>query len=421
MLVSLKWVADYVKLPSIVDPKQIASDLTMSTVEVEDVIDLAAPLEGVCVAVIDRVEPHPNADRLRVCRCDVGDEGLVQVVCGGSNVRPGMKVALAQIGARVRKGEGTLEMKRTVIRDVESLGMICSAGELGLEDLFPPEDDKSIIDLSEVPGEPGEPLAQAIRYDDVVLEIDNKSLTNRPDLWGHYGIARELAAIYACELEPLAPFAPPSDTGDLAVRVASADACGRYTATRIEGVTVEEAPFWMRGRLARVGQRPINLLVDLTNYVMLATGQPTHAFDARQLSGTLDIRHGRAGERLRLLDGSEVDVDEDILAITDDTGCLALAGVMGGDRSGIAPDTRNMILEAANFEPQGVRRASRRTGTRTESSTRFEKGLDPYLVDQALGLFTALLAGIQPAARGVHHVDQFPAKPRPVEVRTTRW
>jgi len=418
MLVSLNWVADYVKLPSIVDPKQIASELTMTTVEVERVIDLGASLKGIQIAVLETVRPHPDADRLRVCQCKFGED-RAQVVCGGSNVEVGMLVAVARPGAVVKKGDGTLEMKVTTIRGVESHGMICSAGELGLDDLFPPADEKAIIDLTHLLFEPGQSLADAIGYDDVILEIDNKSLTNRPDLWGHYGIARELAAIYNVELRPLVAFATPSDTGDLSVTIENPDQCRRYTATRIEGVRVTGAPFWMRSRLSRVGQRPINLLVDLTNYVMLATGQPTHAFDARQLAGTLDIRNGRAGEMLTLLDGSEIAVEEDILAITDDTGCLALAGVMGGDRSGIADDTTAMILEAANFEPQGVRRSSGRSGTRTESSTRFEKGLDPLLIDQALGLFTDLLAGVQPEAQPVAHIDVFPAKPAAVRVSTT--
>ncbi len=418
MLVSLKWVGDYVKLPSILDPKQIAMDLTMTTVEVEKIIDLASPFARIEIAVLEEVAPHPDADRLRVCQCKFANERS-QVVCGGANVAVGMKVAVARPGAVVKKGDSTLEMGVTTIRGVESFGMICSAGELGLEDLFPPEGEKDIIDLSALPCEPGQSLAEAIEYDDIVLEIDNKSLTNRPDLWGHYGIARELAAIYSCELEELVDFAPLTSSGDLSVTIEDPQQCRRYTATRIEGVSVDEAPFWMRARLARVGQRPINLLVDLTNYVMLATGQPTHAFDARQLSGTLDIRNGRADETLTLLDASEVAVGQDILAITDDTGCLALAGVMGGDRSGIADDTTTMILEAANFEPQGVRRSSGRSGTRTESSTRFEKGLDPLLVDQAVGLFTDLLAGIQPESAPVAHIDVFPAKPPSVEVTVT--
>ena len=418
MLVSLNWVGDYVKLPSTLDPEQIAVDLTMTTVEVEKVIDLAAELKGIQVAVIETVKPHPDADRLKVCQCHFGDERS-QVVCGGSNVEVGMLVAVARPGAVVKNGDSSLEMKVTVIRGVESYGMICSAGELGLEDLFPPADDHAIIDLSGLAVEAGQPLAQALGYDDVVLEIDNKSLTNRPDLWGHYGIARELAAIYRCELQTLVSFARPASEGDLSVSIEDPAQCRRYTATRIEGVRVTDAPFWIRSRLARVGQRPINLLVDLTNYVMLATGQPTHAFDARQLSGTLHIRSGRDAETLTLLDGSEITVDSDMLAITDGTGCLALAGVMGGDRSGIADDTTQMVLEAANFEPQGVRRSSGRSGTRTESSTRFEKGLDPLLIDQALGLFIDLLEGIQPESAPVAHIDVFPTKPGAVKVITT--
>jgi len=419
MLVSLQWVSDYVSLPSTVDPIQMAADLTMTTVEVEGVVDLRAQLKGVFVAEIVDVAPHPDADRLRVCQCDLGNGDRVQVVCGGSNVAPGMRVALARVGAVVRKGEDRVEMRKTTLRGVDSHGMICSAGELGLDDLFPPEASTFVLDLSPVACEPGDPLAEAVGYDDVILEIDNKSLTNRPDLWGHYGIARELSAIYGSPLKPLPGFEAPSGPGDLRVTLEDPARCSRYTATRVTGVTVDEAPFWMRSRLARVGQRPINLLVDLTNYVMLATGQPTHAFDARELSGTLHIRNGQSGDRLRLLDGTEITVDPDILAITDDTGCLALAGVMGGDRSGIAPDTTEMILEAAHFEPQGVRRASTRSGTRTESSTRFEKGLDPLLVDQALGLFMNLLSRIQPSVNASHHIDVFPVRPGPVRVQTT--
>jgi phenylalanyl-tRNA synthetase beta chain len=419
MLVSLQWVGDYVSLPSTVDPIQMAADLTMSTVEVEGVVDLRRQLMDVYVAEISDVAPHPDADRLRVCQCDFGNGDRVQVVCGGSNVTVGMRVAVARVGAVVRKGDARVEMRLTTIRGVDSHGMICSAAELGLEDLFPPDDASCVMDLDGVTCAPGDALCVAVGYDDVILEIDNKSLTNRPDLWGHYGIARELAAIYECPLNPMPGFDPPTEAGDLSVAVEDPRCCSRYTATRITGVTVRTAPFWMRSRLARVGQRPINFLVDLTNFVMLATGQPTHAFDARQLSGPLQIRNGRDAERLRLLDGTQIQVDPDILAIADDTGCLALAGVMGGDRSGIAPDTTEMILEAAHFEPQGVRRASGRSGTRTESSTRFEKGLDPYLVDQALGLLMDLLSREQPDARARHHVDVFPEHPAPVRVHTT--
>ena len=230
----------------------------------------------------------------------------------------------------------------------------------------------------------GQPLADVIGYDDVVLEIDNKSLTNRPDLWGHYGIARELAAIYQLPLSPLPAFAAPDDDGSLAVDIADSERCGRYTGTRISGVDARPAPAWMRSRLARVGQRPINFLVDLTNYVMMAVGQPSHAFDARDVTAGIQVRRAGADEPITLLDGSEHKLDPDVLVIASGAP-VALAGVMGGEHA-VRDDTADLVLEVATFEPISVRRTGRRFGLRTESSSRFEKGLDGARVDQALGL-----------------------------------
>lgn len=411
MRISIDWLRDYVDLPADRDPQALAHDLTMATVEVEQVIDLAAPLAHVIVARVEAVEPHPHADQLRICRMHDGRT----VVSGGSNLAPGMKVALALPGAicRGRNGE-PFTIGESTIRGVASSGMICSAGELVLGDLFPTP-GKAIIDLSALDARPGAPLAQAIGFDDVVFEIDNKSLTNRPDLWGHYGIAREMAALYGLELRALPAFHPPSDDGGLAVHIERPDQCFRYTATRVEGVRAMPAPLWMQSRLVRVGQRPINLLVDLTNYVMMAVGQPSHAFDARDIAGHIDVRAARAGERIALLDRTELSLDASELLIAEGDRPLALAGVMGGEL-GVRDDTTELWLEVATFDPVSVRRTARRHGLRTESSMRFEKGLDADRVVVALGLFQRLFAELLPESRMTAHVDAYPAPARTVAV-----
>ena len=420
MKLSLDWVADYVKLPAEAEAEEIAYALTMATVEVEHLNHLAEPLVHVVVGQVKSVNRHPDADRLSLVRCLVG-EGTVDVVFGGTNVRPEQLVALALPGATVRGrgGEEEIAVGERDVCGVASLGLICGASELGLEQLFPPARDKDAMDLSELEVEPGRGLAEAIGFDDVILDIDNKSLTNRPDLLGHRGLARELSAIYACPFEPLPTFEPPAETGSLAVEIEDPSRCRRYTATRIERITASRSPFWLRSRLARVGQRPISLPVDLTNYIMLAVGQPSHAFDTEQLHGAIQIRLTRPEDEIRLLDGGIVTLDQSTLVIADDQRAVALAGIMGGIDSSIRDETNEMVLEIANFEPSGVRRTASRLGVRTESSMRFEKGLDPELIDDALALFFDALSRAQPEARATEFLDNYPAPiERPI-VETT--
>jgi phenylalanyl-tRNA synthetase beta chain len=414
MRISLSWLGDYVELPAGLTPAKLAHDLTMSTVEVEHVDDLAAPLDHVVVARVRVTTPHPDADRLRVVRLDDG-QGERTVVCGASNVAAGMLVALARPGARCRGKDGaSFEIGVSDVRGIVSAGMICSSSELGLGDLLPCKDDE-IIDLGDLGHPdlaPGTPLATAIHFDDVVLEIDNKSLTNRPDLWGHYGVAREVAALYGLPLQPLPSFAPTVGDGGFVVDIADPERCARYTATHIHGVRTARAPLWLRSRLVKVGQRPINLLVDLTNYVMMAVGQPSHAFDARDLPTRVEVRRARQGEPLTLLDGTKPSLDPECLVIANHERPVALAGVMGGDAA-VRGDTDALWLEIANFDPVEIRRIVRRFGVRTESSSRFEKGIDPDRVVAALGLFVNLLVREQPTAQVVAHVDSFP-RPLPV-------
>jgi len=393
MKLSLNWIKKYVDLPDDLTKTKLAYDLTMCTVEVEDAIDLAEGLAGVVVGRIISVNPHPNADKLRICMVDAGEAEPVQVVCGGCNLYDGQYIAFAKVGSYVRwHGEGEpVEIKPTKLRGEMSSGMICAAAEIGLEDLFPASRPNEIVDLDGLDIKVGQPLAKALNIDDIILEIDNKSLTNRPDLWGHYGMARELAAIYGKELKPISPVALPDGTDGLEIVIDDPARCSRYAGVVIKNVRNIPSPFALQTMLWRVGQRPINLPVDITNYVMLASGQPTHAFDRTHIHGAIHVRTAKAGEKLELLDGSLLDLTPEDLVIADEKNPVALAGIMGGKLDSILPETTEVILEVANFGALGVRRSAQRFDLRTEASSRYEKGADPQRVDDALAMAIALL------------------------------
>jgi len=420
MKLSLDWIKDYIDLPVDLELSKLAYDLTMSTVEVEGMVSLKAQFEGMVVGVVREIKAHPDADKLVVCMVDVGDgdvgDGeLKQIVCGGINLSEGMKVAVAKPGSKVRwHGEGELvELKKTKVRGVESYGMICSSSEIGLFDLFPFEDEATIMDLSGFEAEAGTCLAAALGLDDVILEIDNKSLTNRPDLWGHYGIARELSAIYDLPLKNVMPYSPhvdkPSSTcPNFEIVIDDFVRCPRYIGVNIEGLCVKPAPFWIRSRLWRVGLRPINAIVDITNYVMLATGQPTHAFDSDVITGSIIVRRAVDGEKLLLLSGAELTLSGEDLVIADSEGAVALAGVMGGAKDSILPATDKAILEIANFDALSVRRTTIRHDVRTESSTRFEKAIDPERADLAFAIAMQLFADIYPEMIVTGFHDNYP-------------
>ncbi len=411
MKLSLNWIKDYVKLPDDMDLSRLAYDLTMSTVEVEGAESLAERFSKIIVGEIKEVLPHPNADKLRVCKVDIGEEEIKDIVCGGSNLEAGMKVVVACPGAMVRwHGEGEpVEIKNAKLRGVPSFGMICAAVEVGLADLFPTEDDHAIMDLTAFDVKAGTPLAVALDLDDIILEIDNKSMTNRPDLWGHYGIARELAALYDLPLIPFEPFKPDCrESYD--VRIADTDRCPRYIGAKIEGLGVKPSPFLMQSRIWRVGMRPINALVDVTNYVMLATGQPTHVFDSNHIIDHIEVRRACEGEKLQLLNDKELSLCSDDLVIADAEGAVALAGVMGGAKDSVLPETQSVILEVANFESRGVRRTALRYDNRTEASSRYEKAVDPERCDQALSLAMKLFAELYPEMKVTSFSDSYPKK-----------
>ena len=418
MKVSLNWIRDYVQLPADADLKKLAYDLTMSTVEVEDATDLGASFHDMVVGVINTIEQHPNADKLKVCKTDIGGR-VEDIVCGGSNLREGMKVAVALPGAMCKwHGEGDLvEIKKSKLRGADSYGMICGAVEIGLADLFPTKEEAHILDLSDFDAPAGTPLADALDLNDIILEIDNKSMTNRPDLWGHYGIAREIAALYDLPMTQFPHFdRNVENTSGFHVTVEDAERCPRMTGTQIENVCVKPAPYWMQVRIWKTGMRPINALVDITNYVMLATGQPSHAYDSDHIAGHIIVRRAKAGETLMLLNGKELPLSTDDLTIADDAGIVGLAGVMGGAKDSILPTTSKVILEIANFQAAGIRRTALRYDNRTEASARYEKAIDPERCDQALDLSMQLFSDLYPEMKVTGLVDQYPEHLKPAEI-----
>lgn len=418
MKVSLNWIRDYVQLPADADLKKLAYDLTMSTVEVEDATDLGASFHDMVVGVINTIEQHPNADKLKVCKTDIGGR-VEDIVCGGSNLREGMKVAVALPGAMCKwHGEGDLvEIKKSKLRGVDSYGMICGAVEIGLADLFPTKEEAHILDLSDFDAPAGTPLADALDLNDIILEIDNKSMTNRPDLWGHYGIAREIAALYDLPMTQFPHFdRNVENTSGFHVTVEDAERCPRMTGTQIENVCVKPAPYWMQVRIWKTGMRPINALVDITNYVMLATGQPSHAYDSDHIAGHIIVRRAKAGETLTLLNGKELPLSTDDLTIADDAGIVGLAGVMGGVKDSILPTTSKVILEIANFQAAGIRRTALRYDNRTEASARYEKAIDPERCDQALDLSMQLFSDLYPEMKVTGLVDEYPRHLKQAEI-----
>ncbi len=387
MYVSTRWLSRHVDLDGIT-PEELANDLTLSTAEVEGLERFAPHLSDVVVGhVVERVR-HPDADKLSLCKVDVGEEEPLQIVCGAPNVDAGQKVAVAVVGTVL---PGAFKIKKSKIRGVESRGMICSESELELGD-----DHDGIWVLSDSCSV-GEPVAKALEIDDWVIEIDNKSLTHRPDLWGHRGVAAEVAAIYRRELRPISFELPATgDAASVPIQIESA-ACSRYLGLVIEGARPLPSPDWLRFLLLAVGQRPIDQIVDLSNFVMLDLGQPNHTFDAQRLSNEgIRVRSARAGETMTTLDGEERRLVPDDLLICSGDQPVALAGIMGGEESKVGDDTSRLLLEVATFEPVTIRRTSTRLGLRTDSSARFEKHLDPTLPPRAAAHFASLLSELQP-------------------------
>jgi phenylalanyl-tRNA synthetase beta chain len=387
MDISYRWLQRHIDLSGIT-PEELANDLTLSTAEVEGVTAFAPHLADVVVGHVREHAPHPDADKLSLCQVDIGADELLPIVCGAPNVGQGQNVAVATVGTRL---PGDFKIKKSKIRGVESRGMICSESELELGDNH---DGIWVLPAS---CKVGTPVSEALGIDDWIIEIDNKSLTHRPDLWGHRGIASEVGAIYRRSLLPLELALPDLGSGTpFPVRVES-DACSRYLALVIENAAPLPSPDWLRFLLLAVGQRPIDQIVDLSNFVMLDLGQPNHTFDANQLSEDgIVVRDARSGETITTLDGEPRDLLASDLLICSGDEPVALAGIMGGEASKVGEDTSRLLLEVATFHPTIIRRTSTRTGLRTDSSARFEKSLDPTLPMKAAGHFARLLLELQP-------------------------
>ncbi len=411
MLISLNWLGDFVEIPADVKPRELAERLTMATAEVEGVRQVTVEAKGAVAAKVVRVEAVPEQRKLRRVALDVGG-GEVETVTAAPNLEPGQVLVYAPEGTTV----GTIgKIGRTEIAGQTSVGMILPGDALGIlqttqEAVFLPPATAagSAIDLSEL--------------NDWVLEIDNKSITHRPDLWGHYGIAREVAALLDRPLRPYEELITPlselvndeQDTIDIIID--DPTLCPRYSALMMTGLRAQPAPLWMQARLSHVGQRPIDLLVDLTNYLMFDVGQPTHAFDGDKVS-RIEVAVARPGETFTTLDGMARTLPEGTLMIQSGRRNVALAGIMGGAESEVTPATTTVLLESANFEPATIRRAAAAMGHRTEASARFEKALDPATTVLAIGRFVKLAGAESPELSVVSTLsDGYPAPRPPISV-----
>lgn len=389
MKMNTNWLNEWLKKP--VSAEELAERFTMAGLEVDGVEPAAPGFTGICVARIEACEPHPDADKLQVCRVNDGSGELLQIVCGAPNARVGLLAPLARIGAIL---PGDFKIKKAKLRGVESTGMLCSARELGLS-----EDHSGLMEL---PADA--PLGQDIReyldLDDAVLEVD---LTpNRADCFCIRGLAREAAVLFQSGyIEPeISPVAEVSGLG-FPVVLEAPDDCPRYLGRVIEGVDAKaDTPLWMKERLRRCGLRPVSPAVDVTNYVMLELGQPLHAFDLEQLDTGIIVRRANEGEKMTLLDGKEITLAAENLLICDHNGPLALAGIMGGLKSGISDATCNVFLECAWFNPASIMGKARDLGLHTDASHRFERGVDHQLQSLAMERATALMIEIMGGKAG---------------------
>ena len=379
MIISEQWLRDWVRVE--LSAEEIADCLTNAGLEVDGVEPVSGPIDNLVVGKILSVEKHPDADRLNCTTVDIGSE-VLDIVCGASNVRQDLLVAVATVGAKLPNG---LKIKKAKVRGVESIGMLCSASELGLEyssdGLIELDDDAQI----------GQRVDEYLQLDDNLIDID---LTpNRGDCLSVQGIAREMKVLadgnyHPLDIEPIEGTLP--DT--ISVELNDSDNCPRYLSRVIKGIKQDlSTPLWMQERLRRSGVRPISPVVDITNYVMLELGQPMHAFDLSKLSEKIVVRQSKAGEKITLLDESEATLDGETLVIADAGGPIAIAGVMGGKGSSIDDGTSDIVLEAAHFTRKSASGKARRYGLHTESSFRFERGVDPQLPPQAIERATELI------------------------------
>ncbi len=400
--------------------QQLADTLTMAGLEVEELQPVAPPFDKVVVGEIKAAEQHPNADRLRVCQVDAGQGGaLLQIVCGAPNARVGIKVPVALVGAELPPGEDgkPFAIKAAKLRGVDSAGMLCSARELKLS-----EDHGGLLELA-ADATVGQNIREHLRLDDTLFTL--KLTPNLAHCLSVYGIARELSALTGAPLQtpsfPPVPVTLPANDR-LAVKVSAPDLCGRFSGRIVRGVNTQaKTPDWMVERLARCGQRSVSPLVDISNYVMFEFGRPSHIFDLDKIHGGLDVRWGKAGEQLKLLNGNTITVDEKVGVIADGVQVESLAGIMGGDATAVSDDTRNVFVEAAFWWPQAVAGRSRRYNFSTDAGHRFERGVDPSTTVEHIERITQLIIDICGGQAGPMD-DQVVNLPqaKPVNLRAAR-
>jgi phenylalanyl-tRNA synthetase beta chain len=415
------WLREFCDPP--IDSRQLADLLTMSGMEVEELRPMAPPFSGVVVAEIAECAPHPNADRLRVCKVNAGgysEQGPLQIVCGAPNARAGLRVPLAMVGAQLPGGDDgqPFVIKASKLRGIESAGMLCSARELKLSD-----DHGGLLELpADAPI--GADLRSVLKLDDTLFTL--KLTPNLAHCLSVYGIAREVSALTGVPLrEPVIDPVKPGIDARLPVVIEAPDLCGRFSGRVLRGVDpATRTPAWMVDRLARCGQRSVSALVDISNYVMFEFGRPSHIFDLDKIHEKLVVRWGRQGERLELLNGDTVEVDGEVGVIADAQSVESLAGIMGGQATAVSDDTRNVYVEAAFWWPQAIAGRSRRFNFSTDAGHRFERGVDPALTVAHIERITRLIldiCGTPDSACGPidDHVVNLP-KHKPVALRVAR-
>ena len=418
MQFSESWLRTFCNPP--ISTQQLADTLTMAGLEIEDLKPIAPAFTKIVVGEIKEAVQHPNADRLRVCKVDVGQSELLDIVCGAPNARVGIRVPCALVGAELPPGEDgkPFVIKVGKLRGVESQGMLCSAKELQIAD-----DHGGLLELA-TDAPLGQNIREHLNLDDTLFTL--KLTPNLAHCLSVYGVAREVSALTGAPLlAPIFPAVPVSNNEKLAVKVSAPDLCGRFSGRVIRNInTKATTPRWMVDRLARCGQRSVTALVDISNYVMFELGRPSHIFDLDKIAGGLDVRWGRAGELIKLLNGTTVTVDEKVGVIADDVQVESLAGIMGGDATAVSDDTKHVYVEAAFWWPKSIAGRSRRFNFSTDAGHRFERGVDPQLTVEHIERLTQFIIDIcgTPTTSCGPVDDQRPNMPvaAPVSLRVTR-
>ena len=382
------WLREFCNPP--ISTQALADTLTMAGLEVEELQPVAPPFTGIVVGEIKEAVQHPDADRLRVCKVDVGQGSLLNIVCGAPNARVGIKVPCAMVGAELPPGEDGKPFKIKVgkLRGVESEGMLCSAKELKIAD-----DHGGLLELAK-DAPLGQNIREHLRLDDTLFTL--KLTPNLAHCLSVFGIARELSALTGAPLQtPVFPKIQTTHKDTLPVKIEATDLCGRFSGRIVRGVNPKATtPAWMVDRLARCGQRSVSPLVDISNYVMFELGRPSHIFDLDKIHGGLQVRWGKAGEQLALLNGNTVTVDEKVGVIADSKEVESLAGIMGGQATAVSDSTSNIYIEAAFWWPTAIAGRSRRFNFSTDAGHRFERGVDPQLTVEHIERITQLVIDI---------------------------